>query len=138
MAPSKNNSDELTRKRKALIDAKYHEAKSRRKLKEKERELDAQYTTLKAQRAIYERLQAEVQSAKEEREQCANIVSILQIAQPSIESPVVSPLKPLGTSGPQDVSAAEIESAIDDDSLMEEYLQINGTRGASAKCCQRH
>ena len=54
MAPSKNNSDKLTRKRKALIDAKYHEAKSRRKLKEKERELDAQYTTLKAQRAIHD------------------------------------------------------------------------------------
>ena len=99
MKLSNNNSDELSRKRKALIDAKRHEAKSRRKLNEKKRKLDDQYTTLKAQRAIYERLQAEVQSAEKEREQCANIVSILQIAQPSIATiqsmpPVVSPSKP--------------------------------------------
>ena len=51
--------------------------------------------------------------------QCASGQKEERIAQPSIEPPVVSPSKQLGT-----VSAAEIESAIDDDSLMEEYLQM--------------
>ncbi|EJK57835.1 hypothetical protein THAOC_22080, partial [Thalassiosira oceanica] len=59
MTLNNNNNNKLSRKRKALIDAKRHEAKSRRKLNEKKQELDAQYTALKAQRAIYERLQAE-------------------------------------------------------------------------------
>ncbi|EJK55883.1 hypothetical protein THAOC_24328, partial [Thalassiosira oceanica] len=131
MTLNNNNNNKLSRKRKALIDAKRHEAKSRRKLNEKKQELDAQYTALKAQRAIYERLQAEVQSAEREREQCANIVSILQIAQqPSIATAltaqqppkpqptrtiqaVVSPYKPLGSSGSHGASTKIQSSATD-------------------------
>ena len=127
MIASPYGSKELQRKRKALVDAKKHEAKARRLYNEKKRELDAQYNKLCIERAIYENLKKGIESFESEKVQHANIVSILQTSMNSGDDStkhsapsVVSPVDP-ATSRKE--IEKDIESAMADDSWVNEYLQ---------------
>ena len=91
--------------------------------------MDAQYTKLRIERTIYENLQSGIKSYEEEKEQHANIVSILLASMNSGDDStntkhpaplVVSPVDP-STSGKE--IDKDIESAMADDSWVNEYLQ---------------
>ena len=126
MILSPYESTELQGKRKALVDAKRHEAKSRRLYNEKRRELDAQYEKLCKERTIYENLKKGIKIFESEQDQHLNIVSILQASFTTDEDStkhhvplVVSPVVP-------DTSKREIEKDIErgmiDDSWVDECI----------------
>ena len=127
MISSPYGSTELQGKRKALMDAKRHEAKSRRLYNEKRRELDAQYEKLCKERTIYENLKKGIKLFESERDQHANIVSILQASFTADEDStkhhvplVVSPVVPVTSK--REIEK-DIESAINDDSWVSECIQ---------------
>ena len=89
--------------------------------------MDTQYNKLCIERTIYENLKSGIKSYEAEKEQHANIVSILQASMNSGDDStkhpaplVVSPVDP-STSGKE--IDKDIESAMADDSWVNEYLQ---------------